>query len=518
MSNTAHPSPSVPSTPDPARPRTVVLACVCLAALVLPLSFSGGTMATPAIGREFTGSPAALAWVTNAFMLSFGSLLMAAGTLADRHGRRRVFGTGMALFVGASLLLPLAGSLMAIDLLRALQGVAAAAALAGGTAALAQEFDAAERPRAFAWLGTTFGAGLAFGPVVAGALVQHLGWRSVFVAGALVGAAALAFGLPRLRESRDPQARALDAPGTLCFTAALVLLTFGVMQAAQPGAGGTSAALLAGALALAVLFVAVERRVARPMLDLSLFRHPRFVGVQMLPVATSGCYVVLLVLMPLRLIGVEGHAPAEAGLLLMPLSLPMLFMPALAARLSRRCPAGTVCAAGLLVAAAGLWALQCATPADSPVLLAGALALIGIGAGLPWGLMDGLSVSVVPRERAGMATGIFSTMRVASEGVALATALALLGLAVRASLGGGAGVATGADREALAAASQWLAAGQLSAAAARWPAAGTDALVLTYHQAFRHLLSGLIAITLLCAAVVFATLRRPKPSTAQVDV
>ena len=99
-----------------------ILAAVCLAALVLPLSFSGGAIATPAIGREFESSAAALNWITNAFMLTFGSLLMAAGALADQFGRKRVFTIGIGLFVVISLGLSFAPSVLVIDLLRAAQG------------------------------------------------------------------------------------------------------------------------------------------------------------------------------------------------------------------------------------------------------------------------------------------------------------------------------------------------------------------------------------------------------------
>src|ERR1700744_344854 len=122
-----------------ARDKRLILAAICLAALVLPLSFSGGAVATPAISRDLGGSPVALTWITNAFMLSFGSLLMAAGTLADQFGRKRLFASGMALFVVSSLALTLAPSVVWLDIFRAVQGIAAAAALSSGSAALAQE-------------------------------------------------------------------------------------------------------------------------------------------------------------------------------------------------------------------------------------------------------------------------------------------------------------------------------------------------------------------------------------------
>nr|WP_246692626.1 MFS transporter [Methylobacterium sp. WL64] len=156
---------------------------------------------------------------------------------------------------------------------RAGQGVGAAAALAGGTAALAQDFEGHARTRAFSLLGTTFGVGLAFGPVVTGFLIAGAGWRSIFLVGALVGAAALVLGPPRMRETRDPAARSLDWPGTVSFTAMLTALTVAVIEA--PGLGWGSPVpclLLAAATLLLMAFVAIESRAARPMLDLGLFR------------------------------------------------------------------------------------------------------------------------------------------------------------------------------------------------------------------------------------------------------
>lgn len=151
------------------------------------------------------------------------------------------------------------------------------------------------------------------------------------------------------------------------------------------------------------------------MLDLSLFRYPRFVGVQLLPVATCACFVVLLVIIPLRLIGIAQLGAIEAGFIMLGLSAPMLVVPILATVLARHVAPGLISGIGLMVAALGLVWLSGFTAQDGSLIVLPML-VIGIGAGLPWGLMDGLSISVVPAERAGMATGIFSTVRVAGEG------------------------------------------------------------------------------------------------------
>ncbi|MCA8205605.1 MFS transporter [Burkholderia sp. AU33545] len=506
-----------PFSPGPAtsaRRRAWVLAAVCMAAVALPLSFSGGAVATPAIGRDLHGGPVAMNWITNAFMLAFGSFLMAAGALADQFGRKRVFAIGVGGFTLMSVALAFAPSMLAVDLLRAAQGLAAAAALAGGTAALAQEFDGAARTRAFSLLGTTFGIGLAFGPVLAGGLIAHYGWRAIFVTGAAAGALSLAFGLPRMHESRDPHATGLDWPGTAAFTAALTLFTFGVIEAPARGwAHPLVVALLAAAALGACAFVAIETRVARPMLDLSLFRIPRFVGVQVLPVSTCCCYIVLLVVLPLRFIGIDGFSEIDAGWLMLAISAPMLVVPLVAATLTRWLSAGVISGLGLLLAAAGLvWLGVALHGGAGPTAIAPMLA-IGVGAGMPWGLMDGLSVSVVPKERAGMATGIFSTTRVAGEGIALAIAGAVLATLAHTDLRR----ATGASDAALRAAAR-LATGDLAGAAAVLPGVERTALLASYTHAFDRLLIGLAIVTVLCAGVVFAFLgARPGVTEARGD-
>ena len=490
-----------------------VLAAVCLAALALPLSFSGGALAAPAIGLELGGSPAAMTWTTNAFMLTFGSLLMAAGACADQFGRKRVFVAGVAGFTLLSLLLGLAPSLAVLDLLRALQGIAAAAALAGGTAALAQEFDGAARTRAFSLLGTTFGLGLAFGPVLAGFLIERLGWRAVFAAGAVTGLSALACGVPRMRESRDPDARAIDWAGIATFTGALTCFTFGMILSAERGwTAPIVVVLLAATALLAAAFRAVEAGAARPMLDLALFRYPRFIGVQLLPVATCYCYIVLLVVLPLRFVSIDRFSAIEAGGLMIALSAPMLVVPLLAAGLTRWLSAGVISAVGLLIAAAGLYWLNATLRdrADSGVIAP--LLTIGAGAGLPWGLMDGLSVGIVPKERAGMAAGIFGTVRVAGECIALATVNAALATLMHTRIAAIAGQPPTAAATRHAAAR--LAAGDAAGAAALLPHLDRSALMHIHADAFGVLLQGLTVVTLACAIIVLLVLGRAVPDAA----
>ncbi|AZV20455.1 MAG: MFS transporter [Mesorhizobium sp.] len=487
--------------------RWLVLLSVCLAAMTMPLTFTGPAVALSRIAADLDGSPIELNWVTNAFMLTFGATLMASGALADNHGRKRLFLVGLSLYVLASLGAMLAPDIIWFDIFRAAQGIGSAAAFAGGASALAQEFEGPLRLRAFSFLGTSFGVGLAFGPIASGLLISAFGWRSIFLLVAALAIAAAMLGLRTIRESRDPDATGLDWAGAGTFTIALASLTYGVLQAPQSGwADPLVVSLLAASAICFVAFVVVERRAQRPMLDLTLFAYPRFVGVQFLAAAPAYAFVVLLVLLPIRFIGIEGMSEIKAGQLMICLSGPLLILPMLAGQLARWIAPATICGVGLLVAAAGLVWLSLTPPVGSA--LVAPLMLIGVGIALPWGLMDGLAVSVVPRERAGMAVGIFNTTRVACEGVALAIVMATLSGFTAAHL---AAQGTASSTQA-AAAAQLLVTGNLGEAAQHPPQAGAIVLVQAYEAAFDRLLIVLAAITVMTAIVVFLGLRRGSAS------
>ncbi|MBT9385065.1 MFS transporter [Pseudooceanicola sp. CBS1P-1] len=403
--------------------RRMVLS-ICLAAAVMPMTFTGGAIATPELGRSFQNTGPALSWVVNAFMMVFGALPLIAGALADRIGRRRVFRFGVTGFALTGVALALAPSLLVIDLLRGLQGVFAAATLAGGTAVLAQIPDEGPRRRAFSMIGATFGLGLAFGPLVAGWALSLGGWRGVFLAASALAVASLISGAGAVPESRAPQAGRFDAPGAALFAGLLCSLTAWAILVPQSGLiAGPQGLLIAAFVLLLIAFIAWERRCPAPMFDLTLLRDPAFLGVQALPVATCFGFVSLLVIVPVQLIG-AGHSEVMAAAISLALSAPVFLVPMLLARFSppRR---DRLIAGGLSLAALGLFALGL-TPFDgSLAALIPALLLIGLGSGLPWGLMDGLAIEVAPRDKAGVATGMFSTVRVASEGIVLALVSAI---------------------------------------------------------------------------------------------
>ncbi|WP_347900826.1 MFS transporter [Pseudomonas purpurea] len=390
-----------------------------------------------------------------------------------------------------------------LDFARAVQGLAAAASLASGSAALAHAFDGHERTRAFGALGTTFGIGLALGPLVAGALGEYWGWQAIFLSTALITGVSFCFAACTLQESRDQAAGKLDVAGLISFSATLAGFTSAVILG--PSYGWNSpliVALFMLSLVGGLIFVAVELHTPRPMLSLGLFRYPRFVGVQLLPVGTCYCYIVLIVVLPIRLIGVEGASAWHAGWIMLALSSPMLVVPLLATSLTRWVSAGGLCAGGFLIAATGLYALSLSSISHGWAELI-ALLVIGTGTALPWGLMDGLSISVVPTNRAGMATGIFNTTRVAGEGIALAITMTLLveltshALRLR--------IPELQESEQVTSIAQHLVTGDLRYASA-FP---LHAVRQASNDAFRVLLQMLASFTLMTAIAVAVFLRRP---------
>jgi hypothetical protein len=431
--------------------------------------------------------------VVNAFALSFGSTIMAAGTLADRYGRKRMFCWGIGSFTVLSFIASYSPDIIFLNLIRGLQGVAAALSMAGGSATLAQEYEGYERTRAFALLGSAFGLGLAFGPVISGALVELSSWRTLFLLGAVFGALGWALAAPAMHESHDPDARHLDWAGVLTFSAMLVALTFAIMQIPTLGLHSlTGWALLLSAMGFLAIFIRVEQHQLRPMLNLSLFSDRQFVGVQLLPIATALSFIVLLILLPLRFIGIEAFSAGQAGALMIALSAPMLWIPYLAAVLARFISAANLCLIGLLIASLGLVWLSTIEVGSSWRVFCLPMVLIGVGSAIPWGLMDDLSIKVVSVERAGMATGIFTTMRACGEAICVAAALAALNYLIQNQLDGS---LTGHSASAVAAE---LITGNFNTAQLDTPANLQNA----YSEAFKTLLYGLATLTF--AAALFS--------------
>src|SRR5436190_7849290 len=290
--------------------RKWTLVAVCLTTFMLLLDITIVVVALPSIQRRFDASLTGLQWVVDAYALTLATLILTAGALADRYGRRLVFMTGVVLFTFASLLCGLAWSTTALDVARALQGIGGAALFATALALIGHEYRGPERFGALAVWGATVGAAVASGPLVGGILTDAFGWRWIFFVNIPVGAFAFAVALRRIAESRDEGARRTDVAGLVTFSAGLFLLVFGIIRGNASGwTSGLILASLIGGVALLVLFVVVERRQERPMLDISLFRQRAFVGVSVATFCIAAGMFAILPYLSIYLQDVLGYTP-----------------------------------------------------------------------------------------------------------------------------------------------------------------------------------------------------------------
>jgi MFS family permease len=429
-----HPVPVRSAPARQTRPGLALL-LVCAAGALTPAGITGPSVALPAIGVDLGASLVGLQWIVNAYNLTFASAMLAGGTVADLLGRRRVFTIGLICYGAAGALGAVSSHIVVLDVLRALAGVGAAFVVTSGSALLADVFrDPAARARAFSLLGASFGAGLALGPSTAGFLVSGFGWQAVFAAHALIAAAVLA-GVHTLPESRGPAGARIDHPGIATFTSSLFLLMLAVVEGPQQGwTAPLVVGAFAGAAALMAAFVAVERRATRPMLDLSLLVNGRFVAVCAVPVVLAFGFVCLLVFLPSYFIGVLGQSPGDAGLTMMLMTVPVVVLPLIAGRLATTLPVGLLLGVATGLIAAGAAWLTVVAPDIGVLGLAGPLLTIGSGVGISFGIIDGAAVGTVEPERAGMAAGLFNTVRLGSEAVAVACMGALLVSITRAEL------------------------------------------------------------------------------------
>ncbi|WP_250527853.1 MFS transporter [Caballeronia sp. GAWG2-1] len=406
---------SLASRPDAATKRHewLVLICTSAPSFMLQLDANIVSVSLPSIARSLHADFAGIEWVITAYMLSFASLLMPAGALADRFGRKRLLVTGLMLFTFASLLCGSAWNLPMLIAARALQGAGAAMQLSAALATLSHAFHGEARARAFAFWGTVVGIGIASGPVVGGLITQALGWQWAFYVNVPIGVVLLALILRVIESSRDPHSMRLDLPGVACFGTALFLTTLALIEGNRRGWNDRwIIAEFVGAGVLFVLFVIVERRQTRPMLDLTYFRNRTFLGATLAQFAFSIGMLTMLTFVPIFLQSGLGATSASAGLMMLPMVGPLFIVPRLVSRhLAHRLTGRALLTLGLLTVCIGLvcFAAVVTMLAYAPLIVG--MVVTGIGAGMLNGETTKVSMTVIPKERSGMASGVSGTTR-----------------------------------------------------------------------------------------------------------
>ncbi|WP_175986202.1 MFS transporter [Microbacterium tenebrionis] len=388
--------------------------------LALPMSMSGAGVAVPRIGSDLDASGPAAQWVVTAYFLTASSFMLVAGSLGDAIGRRRIYRAGAIAYTLGCVGAALAPNIAVLLAARVLTGLGAAGVMAGGGAILGATFTGAARARAFAAMGTISGLGLALGPSLSGWLVDGLGWRLGFGAFVLPGLILIA-GTLLMHETRAETTPRIDVAGAAAFIAGLAALMVAVTQGSSLGWTSPAVLLLLACVALLLTaFVVIERRAANPILNLALLRRRGFMGWLLAAITMSAGFGGVLNFLPSYLQDPVGLTAANAGLVLMLPTLPMMIMPAVGGWLvSKGTSPVLVITAALLAIAGGNALLATLHPATTPLDLAWPLVLLGAGVGLASGIIDAQAMNEVSEKQVGMAAGMLNTVRGTSNALVL---------------------------------------------------------------------------------------------------
>jgi EmrB/QacA subfamily drug resistance transporter len=396
-----------------ARKRWWALYVLCLGVLMIVLDTTIVNVALPSIRTDLEFTETSLVWVVNAYMLTFGGFLLLGGRLGDLLGQRRMFLAGIALFTAASLACGVAPTQFALVAARAVQGLGGAVVSAVGLSLIMTMFtDAGERARAMGVYGFVCAGGGSVGVLLGGVLTTLLDWRWIFLVNLPIGIAVALLCRALIAPGQRDPSRRLDGAGAVLVTSALLVAVYAVVNANE--AGWTSVrtlGLLAASVVLGTLFIAVERRVAQPLMPPGLFAHRNLAVANVSGVLWAAAMFAWFFMSALYMQLVLGYTPMQVGLSFLPGNLIMAFMSlGASARIVVRWGIRGPFAAGLLIAASGL-ALFARAPVDGSFLVdvLPAMVLLGIGAGIAFNPMLLAAMNDVRPEDAGLASGVVNT-------------------------------------------------------------------------------------------------------------
>jgi len=385
---------------------------MCLSLVMVVMSVAGLNVALPSMQQGLHASASDLQWIVDAYALVFAALLLPAGALGDRFGRKRALIFGLVVFAGGSAVSGLAGGTGQVIAGRVITGLGAAFVMPATLSLLTTIFPPEERRTAIAvWAGFA-GAGAAMGPILAGGLLEGYWWGSTLIVNVPIVAAVVAAVVVFSPTSRDPQATPLDPLGALLSLVGLGALVFGIIEGPEWGWGAPSVvtAFVLAIVGLSAFFV-WERRTAHPMLPLDLFRDRRLsVGSGVITAAFFAMFG-LFFLFTLYLQFVRGYSPLSAGLATLPLAVTLVALAPRSAVMAERIGTGPVMAVGFVLAAAGFGVLAFVEPATPYLVLALALSLLGAGISLTAAPATGSIMSAVPQAKAGVGSAINDTTR-----------------------------------------------------------------------------------------------------------
>jgi len=501
------------ATTTPVRSKSAILLTLCLAALIINIDVTIVNVALPSLVRELGATTTNLQWVVDAYTLVFAALILAAGSLSDRVGRKGILLAGLGVFALGSLAGSLAKTPNELIAARAVMGIGAAGIFPATLSLIANVFtERGERAKAIGLWGATTGVGVAAGPIVGGWLLEHFWWGSVFVFMVPVAAVVAALVAWTVPTSRDPNIRPIDLPGLILSSAGMATLILAIIQAPDWGWGSVSTLGTLGAgLAVVAAFVAVERRTEQPMMDVSLFRNPRFTAAS--GSITIGFFVLagFTFLITQYFQFIKGYTPFGTGLRILPVAISIAVAAVVGTRLAVRIGNNAVVGAGLaLWGGAVLW-IATVSPTTPYYVIVGQMIMGGGGLGLITAPATEAIMGAVPTEKAGVGSAVNDATRL--FGAALG--VAVIGSIAASLYSSHLGSTTGLPPQAAAAAKGSV--GGALVVAKSMGAAG-HVLAASAVRAFDHSLNGALhvaGVVALLGAVMAALLLPARPRTAE---
>jgi len=413
--------------------RWMILGVLCLSLLVVVVDNMVLNIAIPSLIRDLGASTAQIQWIIDAYILVFAGLLLTAGSLSDRHGRRRGLVIGLVVFGGASVLATLSqtpGQLIAV---RGLMGVGAAFLMPGTLSILTTVFAEDERKKAIAIWSSVLMLGALGGPSLGGLLLEHFWWGSIFLLNVPIAALGIVAALIIIPESRGVASKP-DLLGALLSMIGMTALVWGVISAGQHG---WSSAALGGFVVAAIgltTFVLWERRVAEPMLPMRLFRDRNFAGASLSIVLLSFSAGGVLLALTQYLQFVLGYEPLKAGTAFIPMLVAAMVFNGVGVVVDKKFGTRTALAAGLLLMSAGFGILTSLVPGDGYLKLAFALVVMGMGSGTAGPAAYGTLMSALPPERVGVGSAVNDTVQQVGTALSVAVLGSVLTATYRAAL------------------------------------------------------------------------------------
>jgi EmrB/QacA subfamily drug resistance transporter len=387
--------------------RPWILAATILGSSLVFIDMTVVGIALPVLQAAFHSSAAAAQWVVEAYTLVLGALMLLAGALGDRYGRRLLFIAGVVVFAVGSILCGLSTSMTVLVASRVLQGVGGTMLAPASLALIGACFEGAERGKAVGtWSGLTSVAG-AIGPVAGGAIIDHFGWRWVFFINVPLALAVLAVTLEHVPESRDEAERGTpDVAGSLLVTAGLAGIVYGFIASGQDGWSAANVAALVAGVAALMLFVPFERHTKHPILPLGLFKRRDFTGINVMTLLLYGALSGLFYFVPFVMIQVDGYDATVTGAAMLPFVLLMVALSRFSGGLAYRVGARTLLVAGPALTAVGFALFGILRDLHYWDAIFPAVSVVGLGMGLTVAPLTSAMLESVPEEHVGLASGI----------------------------------------------------------------------------------------------------------------